>query len=156
LLRAAPKEIPEKIERLSEQVRTLQDELQRLKAKEAVSAAADLAQEAHDGAVVTRRDGLTNEELRRLAQETARALGSGVVALAGTGPDGVKAGIAVAVTKDLVERGLSADAIARPAAKALGGGVGKGADAVVGGGPNADGIEEALRLVREQAATWGT
>ena len=43
LLRAAPKEIPEKIERLSEQVRTLQEELQRLKAKEAVSAAADLA-----------------------------------------------------------------------------------------------------------------
>ena len=47
------------------------------------------------------------------------------------------------------------NAIARPAAKALGGGVGKGADAVVGGGPNADGVDEALRLVREQAATWG-
>ena len=41
-----------------------------------------------------------------------------IVALAGTGPDGIKAGIAVAVTKDLVERGVSADAIARPAAKA--------------------------------------
>jgi alanyl-tRNA synthetase len=154
MLRAAPKEIPEKIERLSEQVRTLQDELQQLKAKDAVSAAADLAREASDGAVITRRDGLTNDELRRLAQETARALGSGVVALAGTGPDGVKAGIAVAVSKDLVERGVSADAIARPAAKALGGGVGKGADAVVGGGPNADGIEEALRLVRDQAGSW--
>ena len=156
LLRAAPKEIPEKIERLSEQVRTLQDELDRLKAKEAVSAAADLAREARDGAVITRHDGLSNEELRRLAQETARALGSGVVALAGTGPDGVKAGIAVAVTKDLVARGISADAIARPAAKALGGGVGKGADAVVGGGPNAGGIDEALQLVRDQAATWQT
>jgi alanyl-tRNA synthetase len=154
LLRAAPKEIPEKIERLSEQVRALQDELQRLKAKAAESVAADLAAGADDGAVVTRRDGLTNDELRRLAQETARALGSGVVALAGTGPDGIKAGIAVAVTPDLVERGVSADAIARPAAKALGGGVGKGADAVVGGGANADGIEEALRLVREQAPTW--
>ncbi|MDQ1509552.1 MAG: alanyl-tRNA synthetase [Actinomycetota bacterium] len=156
LLRAAPKEVPEKIERLSEQVRTLQEELQKLKAKEAVSAAADLATEAHDGAVVQRHDGLSNEELRRLAQETVRALGSGVVALAGTGPDGVKAGIAVAVSKDLVERGVSADAIARPAAKALGGGVGKGADAVVGGGPNAAGIDEALQLVRDQAATWKT
>jgi alanyl-tRNA synthetase len=156
LLRAAPKEIPEKIERLSEQVRSLQEELQRLKAKEAVSAAADLAREAVDNAVVQRHDGLTNDELRRLAQETARALGSGVVALAGTGPDGVKAGIAVAVTKDLVERGVSADAIARPAAKALGGGVGKGADAVVGGGPNAAGIDDALQLVRDQAATWQT
>ena len=39
LLRAAPKEIPDKIERLSEQVRTLQDEVQRFKAKEATAAA---------------------------------------------------------------------------------------------------------------------
>ena len=61
--------------------------------------------QATDGAVIVRRDGLTNDELRRLAQETVRALGSGVVALAGTGPDGVKAGIAVAVSKDLIERG---------------------------------------------------
>ena len=82
-----------------------------------------------------------------------RTLGSGVVALAGTGPDGVKAGIAVAVSKDLVERGVSADAIARPGgARRWAAGSGKGADAVVGGGPNADGIDEALRLVREQAA----
>ena len=157
LLRAAPKEIPEKIERLSEQVRSLQEELQRLKAKEAVSAAADLAARARPTArSCSATTGSATSELRRLAQETVRALGSGVVALAGTGPDGVKAGIAVAVTKDLVERGVSADAIARPAAKALGGGVGKGADAVVGGGPNAAGIDEALQLVRDQAATWQT
>ena len=132
----------------------MQDELQRFKAKEAMAAAADLAAQATDGAVIVRRDGLNNEELRRLAQETVRALGSGVVALAGTGPDGVKAGIAVAVSKDLTEQGVSADAIARPAAKALGGGVGKGTDAVVGGGKNADGIDAALALVREQSATW--
>ena len=106
--------------------------------------------------MIARHDGLSNEELRRLAQETARALGSGVVALAGTGPDGVKAGIAVAVTKDLVERGSRPTRSRGPAAKALGGGVGKGADAVVGGGPNAGGIDEALQLVRDQAATWQT
>jgi len=156
LLRDAPKEIPEKIERLSEQVRALRDELDRLKAKEALSVAAELAKEARDGAVITRHDGLSNEELRRLAQETARVLGSGVVALAGTDTNGVKAGIAVAVTKDLVDRGVSADAIARPAAKALGGGVGTGADAVVGGGGNAAGIDDALQLVRDQAAAWKT
>jgi alanyl-tRNA synthetase len=155
LLRAAPKEIPDKIERLSEQVRALQDELQRFKAKDALAAAAELAGQASDGAVVERRDGLSNEDLKRLAQETVRILGSGVVALAGTGPDGVKAGIAVAVSKDLNAAGVSADAIARPAARALGGGVGKGADAVVGGGSNADALEEALRLVREQSPTWG-
>ncbi len=154
LLRAAPKELPDRIERLSDQVRGLQEELQRLKAKEALAAASDLARTATGNAVVARHDGLGNDDLRRLAQETVRALGSGVVALAGTGPDGVKAGIAVAVSKDLVAKGVTADAIARPAARALGGGVGKGADAVVGGGPNSEGIEEALRLVREQRAAW--
>ena len=117
LLRAAPKELPERIERLSEQVRSLQEELQRLKAKEALAAASDLARSATEGAVIARHDGLSNDDLRRLAQETVRALGSGVVALAGTGPDGVKAGIAVAVSKDLVARGVTADAIARPAAR---------------------------------------
>ena len=40
LLRAAPKEIPDKIERLSEQVRALQDELQRLQGEGGGSAAA--------------------------------------------------------------------------------------------------------------------
>ena len=154
MLRAAPKEIPDKIERMAEQIRALQDELQRFKAKDALAAAAELARQATDGAVVVRHDGLDNVDLRRLAQETVRILGSGVVALAGTGPDGTKAGIAVAVSNDLVERGVTADAIARPAARALGGGVGKGADAVVGGGANVDGLEDALRLVREQAATW--
>ena len=72
-----------------------------------------------------------------------------MVALAGTGPDGAKAGIAVAVSRDLTEKGVSADALARPAAKALGGGVGKGTEAVVGGGPNAAGIDDALQLVRD-------
>jgi hypothetical protein len=60
------------------------------------------------------------------------------------------------VSKDLVERGISADVIARPAAKALGGGVGKGAELVGGGGANAAGIDDALQLVRDQAAAWKT
>jgi len=153
-LRAAPKEIPEKIERLSEQIRALQDEVQRYKTKDALAAAAELVAQATDGAVIVRRDGMSNDDLRRLAQETLRRLGSGVVALAGTGPDGVKAGIAVAVSKDLTERGVSAGTIAGPAARALGGGVSKATDTVVGGGPNADCVDEALRLVREQQATW--
>jgi len=154
MLRAAPKEIPEKIDRLSEQIRALQDEVQRYRTRETLAAAAELVAQATDGAVIVRRDGLSNDDLRRLAQETVRRLGSGVVALAGTGPDGIKAGIAVAVSKDLTERGVSADTIAGPAARALGGGVGKGTDTVVGGGPNADRVDDALRLVREQQATW--
>ena len=152
LLRATPKEVPDKIERMAEQVRTLQQELNRLKAKEASGLATELARRADRGVVVERRDGLNPNELRQLAVETVRALGSGVVGLAGA-TDG-KAGIAVAVSKDVIARGASADAIAGPGAELLGGRVGKGADAVVGGGRNADQVDAALEAVREQAAAW--
>ncbi len=154
LLRAAPKEVPDRIERLSEQVRALQDELRGLKAKEAVSKAGELAGRAERGLVVERLDGHATAELKQLAQETVRALGSGVVALVGEA-DG-KAAIAVAVSADLVGRGAAADAIAKPAAGKLGGGVGKGAEAVVGGGQNVAGIDDALAVAREQAAQWGS
>ncbi|MET1001682.1 MAG: alanine--tRNA ligase, partial [Acidimicrobiia bacterium] len=152
LLRAAPKEVPEKVERLVEQVKALQDELTRLKAKEATAAAGNLAGQAEGGVLIARHDGLGTGALRQLAIETVRALGSGVVALVGAA-DG-KAAIAVAVSKDVVARGASADAIAQPAARALGGGVGKGAEIVAGGGANVDGVDDALALVREQAAAW--
>ena len=48
------------------------------------------------------------------------------------------------------------DAIAKPAVAKLGGGVGKGAEAVVGGGQNVDGIDDALTVARELAVQWGS
>jgi alanyl-tRNA synthetase len=154
LLRATPKEVPDRIERLSEQVRALQDELRGLKAKEAASAAGDLATRAKNGVLVARVDNLGSGELKQLAQETLRTLGTGVVALVGAA-DG-KAAIAVAVSKDLVKRGASADAIAKPAVQKLGGGVGRGEASVVGGGQNVAGIDDALAVARELAAQWGS
>jgi alanyl-tRNA synthetase len=154
LLRAPPKEVPDRIERLSEQVRALQDELRGLKAKEATNLASDLASRAEHGILVARVDNLGSGELKQLAQETVRSLRSGVVALVGAA-DG-KAAIAVAISKDVVKRGASADAIAKPAVEKLGGGVGRGADAVVGGGQNVNGIDEALAVARELAAQWGS
>jgi len=133
-------------------VKSLQDEVSRLKAKEASAAAGGLAQQAERGVLVTRYDGIASGELRQLAIETMRALGSGVVVLAGA-VDG-KSAIAVAVSRDLIERGASADAIGKPAAAKLGGGVGKGAEIVVGGGQNVAGIDDALVVAREQAAAW--
>jgi len=38
----------------------------------------------------------------------------------------------------------------------LGGGVGPGADAVVGGGKNVGGIDDALAVARELAVQWGS
>ncbi len=154
LLRSTPKEVPDKIERLSEQVRALEEELRGLKARESAGAARDLAERAEGGVLVARVDSVAAAELKQLAQETVRVLGSGVVVLAGSA--GGKAAIAVAVSKDVVGRGASADAIAKPAVAQLGGGVGKGAEAVVGGGQKVDGIDDALAVARELAAQWGS
>jgi alanyl-tRNA synthetase len=153
-LRAAPAEVEEKVDRLLTQVKELNDEIATLRGREAKLAAEGLAASQVGGVVVARRDGLSADELRQLAQATLSALGRGVVALAGIGPDGAKAGIVVAVSADRREEGASASQIAQAAARVLGGGTGKQAELAIGGGPKVDGIDEALRLVREQAELW--
>jgi alanyl-tRNA synthetase len=146
-LRVTPGELGERVGKLLDQVKQLQDELGTERAKQAGADAAALAAAADDGVVVVRRDGLDPSELRTLAIATRDALGSGVVALVGLNADGDKAGLAVAVSKDRVESGASAAEIARDAAKALGGGTAKHADVVQGGGPKAGAVDDALTLL---------
>ena len=75
-LRVAPAELPDRVERLLEQVKSLQDELgARNGRRQAGAEAATLAAGAVDGVVVVRRDGLTPDELRTLAIATARRAG---------------------------------------------------------------------------------
>jgi alanyl-tRNA synthetase len=152
LLNVAPPEVPERIERLLAQVKSLNDELGALRAKQAVADAASLAAEAQDGVLVVRRDGLAPDELKRLTLAAREAVGSGVVVVLGAAPDGKKAAVAVAVSPDRVEAGASASEIGRPVAKALGGGTGPNADFVQGGGPKVDGLTDAESLARELAA----
>ena len=149
-LKVAPAEVPDRIEQLQQQLKALRDEAEAARAREAVVEATVLAASASDGVVAARRDGLDPGELRRLALATRDAVGSGIVALVGLAPDRKKAGIAVAVTKELVDRGVSAADLAAKAAKALGGGTAKNTDVVSGGGPNVGEVDEALSLVRQQ------
>jgi alanyl-tRNA synthetase len=146
-LKVSVGELPTRVDGLLARVKELEDEVAKARTREAVAEAAMLAATATDGAVVTRRDGLTPGDLRTLAIATRDALGSGVVALVGVDASGAKAGLAVAVSKDKVEAGWSAAELARDAAKALGGGTAKHADAVQGGGQNVDAIDDALGLL---------
>ncbi len=151
LLNVGPVEVPERIERLLAQVKSLGEEVDGLRSKQAVADAGALVAEAVNGVIVVRRDGVAGDDLRRITLAARDALGSGVVAILGASPDGKKAAIAVAVSKDLVEKGVSAAAIGGPVAKTLGGGTGKNADFVQGGGQNVAGLDGALALAREQA-----
>ena len=146
-LKVAPAELPERVARLVDQVKQLQDELATERSKQAGAEGAALAAAAADGVVIARRDGLGPDALHDLAIAARDALGSGVVAVVGLGPDGTKAGLAVAVTKDLVDAGVSAADLARDAAKVLGGGTAKNPDSVKGGGQKVDAIDDALALL---------
>jgi alanyl-tRNA synthetase len=148
VLKVGPDEVPERVERLAGEVRQLRTELEAERNRQVATEGAALATDAVDGVVVARRDGFTNDGLRKLALAARDALGSGVVALVGLTPDRAKAAVAVAVSKDLVEHGLSAGAIAGDAARAVGGGTGKQPEVAVGGGPNADAVDDALALLR--------
>ncbi len=57
----------------------------------------------------------------------------------------------MAVTKDLVDRGVSAADLAREPARALGGGTAKSPELVQGGGPKVEAIDDALALLGEAA-----
>jgi alanyl-tRNA synthetase len=157
LLKVAPAEVPDRIEKLLAHVKVLNDELSAVRARQTAGMGAELAAGAVNRLVAVRHDGLSPDELRQLAIATRDALRSGVVGIVGLAPDGAKAGLAVAISGDVRDGGASASNIAAPAAKALGGGTAKNPDFVQGGGPNVVAIDDALRLVREhgEAALLG-
>ncbi len=151
-LKVKPEELPSRVERLRDELRSVQAELAARRDREITGDAAALAARAVNGVVVETRDGHTNDELRRLAVAARDVLGHGVVGLVGASPDGSSATVAVAVSRDLVDQGITAAAIALPAATALGGGTGKKpADVAVGGGRNAAAVPEAQALLDREA-----
>jgi alanyl-tRNA synthetase len=151
-LRTKADELPTRVERMRDEIKALRAELDAQRAREAATDATALAATAVDRVVVDRRDGRTADELRRLALAVRDALGSGIVGLVGVGADPAKAVLVVAVSRDLVERGVDANRIASPAAAVLGGGAGKGRpDLSVGGGSNPGDVDEAREMLVRQA-----
>ncbi len=147
-LKASPAEIDEKIAKLLDSVKVLESEIAAIRAKETHAVATQLVATAVDGCIVARHDGMSPDDLRQLAQNALRQIGSGVVAVIGLNQEGSKAGVVVAVSKDRVGAGASAADIAAPIARALGGGVAKNPDLAVGGGPNTGAIDDAFEALK--------
>jgi alanyl-tRNA synthetase len=96
--------------------------------------------------------GVEIRDLKSLADEGKKQLGSGVVALVATSEDG-KASIVVGVTADLTSR-FSAVDLVRKASEALGGKGGGGKpDMAQAGGPDGSKAQAALQAV--EAALGG-
>jgi alanyl-tRNA synthetase len=91
-------------------------------------------------------EGIDLKDLRSLADEGKKQLGSGVVAIVGVTPDG-KAGVVVGVTPDLTAR-FSAVDLVRKGAEALGGKGGGGRpDMAQAGGPDGAKADAALAAI---------
>ena len=91
-------------------------------------------------------EGIDLKDLRSLADEGKKTVGSGIVAIVGVTGDG-KAGIVVGVTNDLVPR-FNAVELVRKGAEALGGKGGGGRpDMAQAGGPDGSKADEALDAI---------
>jgi alanyl-tRNA synthetase len=155
-LKTSPAELPARVARLVEEHRKLERELAEARralagagAGQAVAqpAAAKIGDIAFDGRVV---DDVPGRELRSLADDLKRRIGSGVVAVVAR--DDGKAAIVVGVTDDLTAR-FDAVGLVRAGAEILGGKGGGGRpDMAQAGGPDAARAEEALDAVRRAIA----
>ncbi len=95
--------------------------------------------------------GVAPKDLKSLADEGKKSLGSGVVVFVGTSDDG-KASVVVGVTDDLTQR-FSAVDLVRKASEALGGKGGGGRpDMAQAGGPDATKAQDAVAAVRQALA----
>ena len=151
-LKAPLEDLPSRLTQVLEDRKRLERELSEAKRKLAMggggkSDGADGVRMVGDVKLMARAvEGVEIKDLKSLADEGKKQLGSGVVALVATTEDG-KASIVVGVTPDLVER-FSAVDLVRKASVVLGGKGGGGKpDMAQAGGPEGAKAEEALSAI---------
>jgi alanyl-tRNA synthetase len=162
-LRAPIDELPARLGALIDERKRLERELSEAKKKLAMSGGggggrgeagenADGVRKIGDVKLMARAvEGIELKDLRSLADDGKKKLGSGVVAIVGVTGDG-KAGIVVGVTNDLVTRFNAID-LARKGAEALGGKGGGGRpDMAQAGGPDGSKADAALAAIEAALA----
>jgi alanyl-tRNA synthetase len=153
LLKAPTEIVPDRLSALIEDRRRLEREL--ADARKKLAMAGGSSDQGSGGSTRTVAGvtffaravtGIEMKDLKGLADEAKKTIGSGVIALVGVGEDG-KAGIVVAVTKDLTDR-FNAVELVRVGSDKLGGKGGGGRpDMAQAGGPNGAEAEAALEAV---------
>jgi alanyl-tRNA synthetase len=152
-LRTSPTELPARVANLVDERRRLEREL--AEARRALASAGpatkaapkQVGEIAFDGRVV---EDVSGRELKPLADDLKRRIGSGVVAIVSRAEG--KAAIVVGVTADLTDR-FDAVELVRAGAAALGGKGGGGrSDMAQAGGPVGSGADAALAAVEKALA----
>ncbi|HKE14609.1 MAG TPA: alanine--tRNA ligase, partial [Kofleriaceae bacterium] len=154
-LKVAPLEVASRVERLSAEARQLERDIAALKAKLASGGARDLMSEvAEVGGVkvlVTSTEVDDARALRETGDNLKNRIGSGVIVLAGIGPD--KVSLLAMVTQDLTDR-FHAGRLLQSIAEVVGGKGGGRPDMAQGGGKDPNKVPEALARARELVQAW--
>ena len=154
LLKESPETVPERIKKILFVQKSLEKEVEQLKAKIAMGSA-DWAEEdirsVNDIKVLAKKVTVgTPAELRDLADRFKEKIKSGIVVL-GSSVDS-KVLLIVVVTKDLTER-FHAGKIVKEIASVVGGGGGGRSDMAQAGGTQPENLDQALEKVYEVAGT---
>jgi len=156
LLKSSPADAAERVRQLLDDRKKLERELADTRRKMATgggggdSAADDIKEVAGTKFAGKVLDGVPAKELKSLADDLKKKVGSGVVALIST--DGGKASLVVGVTEDLTEK-FSAVDLVRAGSEAVGGKGGGGRpDMAQAGGPDASKATDAIDAIEAALA----
>ena len=151
ILKTDPANLEQRLQKLLENQRQLEKELEKFQAKANADLGGDLMSQVQeiDGVklLAVRVDGSDGKQLRELSDQLKDKLLSGVMVLTGACDD--KVPLLVVVTKDLTGQ-LSAGNLIKPLAEIIGGRGGGRPDMAQAGGKDADQIDKLLAAVPEQ------
>lgn len=153
LLKATPDEAPARLERLLADLKAAEQQVRKAQQAGQADVAKGLARTAEKiddvSLVAAAVPNLNAGELQKLALAVRDAVGGPVAVILASSSDG-KAAVVAAVDKATGARVQPAQLIS-DAAKAIGGGAGGRGEVATGGGKNAAGVADAIRLARAAA-----
>lgn len=153
--KAEPANLEKKIHGMQEEIKALQSENEKLKAKLANEAAGDIdsqIEEIHGMKFLAMHvPDVDMNGLRNLGDQMKEKIGSGVVVLASD--QGGKVTLLAMATEDAISQGAHAGNLIREIASCVGGGGGGRPNMAQAGGKNPDGIETALVMAKEVVTT---
>lgn len=149
-LKTKPEQVEARVESLVERNRSLEKELEQLKAKLASAAGSDMLSQAQEISGVkllaTQLEGVSGKDLRGVLDQLKNKIGSGVIILGVADQAASKVSLVAGVTQDLTER-VKAGELVNHVASQVGGKGGGRADMAQAGGSQPDGLPNALSSV---------
>ncbi|MGP9665613.1 alanine--tRNA ligase [Halomonas sp. AOP22-C1-8] len=149
-LKTKPEQVEARVESLVERNRSLEKELEQLKAKLASAAGSDMLSQAQEiGGVkllATQLEGVSGKELRGVLDQLKNKIGSGVIILGVADEAAGKVSLIAGVTQDLTER-VKAGELVNHVASQVGGKGGGRADMAQAGGSQPEALAGALSSV---------